>query len=51
MKVEVAEEIEIGGIVIRPFYGPRLFGMRSMSFTTFSTYAYLIPILTRARLL
>ena len=34
MKVEVAEERGIGGIFIRPFYGPRPLGIRPMQFTT-----------------
>ena len=49
MKVEVAEERGIGGIVIRPFYGPRLLGIRHMPFTILSTCASLIPRPTRAR--
>ena len=34
MNVEVAEERGIGGIFIRPFYGPRPLGIRPMQFTT-----------------
>ena len=47
MKLEVAEERGIGGIVIRPFYGPGALGMRPMPFTTLSAYASLIPRPTR----
>ena len=49
MKVEVAEERGIGGIVIHPFYGPRPLGMRPMQFTTLLTCDSLIPRPTRVR--
>ena len=39
MKVEVAEEIGIGGISMRPFYGTRPLGIRPVPFTTLSTCA------------
>ena len=35
MKVRVADDIGIGGIVIRPLYGLRPLGMMPMSFKTF----------------
>ena len=49
MKVEVSEERVIGGVVIRPFYGPRPLGIRPMQFTKLLTYDYLIPIPTISR--
>ena len=49
MKVEVAKERGIGGIVIRPFYGTRPLEMMPMPFTTLSACAYLIPRTTRER--
>ena len=49
MKVEVSEERVIGGVVIRPFYGPRPLGIRPMQFTKLLTCDYLIPIPTISR--
>ena len=49
MKVEVADEIGIGGIFIHQLYGPRPLGMRPMPFMTLSACDSLIPIPTRSR--
>ena len=46
-KVEVVEEIGIGGIVIRPLYGKRKLRMRPMPFATLSTCASLMSRATR----